>query len=226
MENQNTNTMATTKKGPKYSWDEYLAFCKENKIKLKMCFNSEVSKYSKYTKYIGKEYLTIEKRDYSNSDYASPDMWNTITFTWGEYSKELEFHQTEQMPESVDYLKAALTWYEDLRDELKNPSDELVSYVMDFYGGIDPTWDFFENNPITKSEVKLAVKYYRKMVSPITWDHEGYCDSIDRELVRDILFIQKGMATNIKEQLEYGGLMSKFFTPKGKVKKKYETLLK
>jgi len=217
-----TSTMTKTN----YTWDEYKAFCKENKIKLKMCFSSEVSKYSKYTKYIGKKYLTIEKSDYSRSEYAPRTKYNTITFTWGEYSKELEFPQTEQMPESVEYLQAALNWYDDLRDELKNPSDELVNYVMDFYGGIDPIWDFFENNPITKTEVKLAVKYYRKMVSPITWNHEGYCDSIDREIVRDILFITKGMATDIKEQLEYGNLMSKFFTPKGKVKKKYETFLK
>ena len=217
-----TSTMTKTN----YTWDEYQAFCKENKIKLKMCFSSEVSRYSKYTKYIGKKYLTIEKRDYSKSVYADPTMFNTIVFTWGEHSKSLEFLQSEKMPESVEYLQAALDWYDDLRDELKNPSDELVHYVMDFYGGIDPTWDFFENNPITKTEVKLAVKYYRKMVSPITWNHEGYCDSIDREIVRDILFITKGMTTDIKEQLEYGKLMSKFFTPKGKIKKKYETFSK
>jgi len=126
------------------------------------------------------------------------------------------------MPESVDYLQAALDWY----DELKNPSDELVSYVMDFYGGLKPSWDFFKTNPITKTEVKLAVKYYRKMVSQITWNDEGHCDSFDRELVRDILFITKGMTTNVKEDIEYGRLMSKFFTPGGKIKKKYQSLVK
>jgi len=224
MENTIKNQINTLKET--YTWDEYKAFCKENRIKLQTCFNSDVCSVSKYTKYIGKKYLTIEKNDYSRSEYAPRTMRNTIIFTWGEYTKELDFDQTEKMPENVDYLQAALDWYEDLRDELKNPSDGLVTYVMDFYGGIDPTWDFFENNPITKSEVKLAVKYYRKMVSTITWDHEGYCDSLDRELVRDILFITKGMATNIKEQLEYGNLMSKFFTPKGKVKKKYQSLVK
>ena len=216
-----SKTMTTNKK-LSYTWDEYLAFCKENRIKLKTCFNSEVSSYSKYTKYIGKKYLTIEERDYSNSDYAPRTMSNTITFTWGDHSEEFEFDRSKKMPESVDYLQAALDWY----DELKNPSDELVSYVMDFYGGLKPSWDFFKTNPITKTEVKLAVKYYRKMVSQITWNDEGHCDSFDRELVRDILFITKGMATNIKEQLEYGGLMSKFFTPGGKIKKKYQSLVK
>ncbi len=50
----NSKTMTTNKK-LSYTWDEYLAFCKENRIKLKTCFNSEVSSYSKYAKYIGKK---------------------------------------------------------------------------------------------------------------------------------------------------------------------------
>jgi len=206
----------------KYTWDEYKEFLKTNRIKLKACFDSEISFYSKHTKYIGKNYLTIEKTDYSQSDYVLRTKPNTIKFTWGEHTKTFEFDQSEKMPEAIDFLQAALDWYDDLRDELKNPSDELVNYVMDFYGGLDPTWDFFETNPITKTEVKSAVNHYRNVVCQNTWGHNGYCDSFDRELVRDILFITKGMTTNIKEQLEYGTFLSKFFTPKGKLKNKYQ----
>jgi len=103
--------------------------------------------------------------------------------------------------------------------------DYLVEYVFDFYGGNDPVWDFFKNSPITQEEVERAVKVHRNIICPVTWDHNGYCDSFDREMVREVLFIQKGMTTNIKEQLEYGGFMLKFFTPKGKIKKKYQHLI-
>lgn len=217
-----------------YDWDEYLAWLKTNRFKLQTCFNSEVCSVTKYSKYIGKDYLEVEERDYSRSEYASRNMLNLIKFSWGGSEEIFQYRQTEKMPQSVDYLQAALDWYEDLRAEMKNPQpyttgnldqDDLVDYVMDFYGGEDPTWDFFESNPITKSEVKRAVYYYRTVVCPTTWGNNGYSDSFDREIVRDILFIQKGMVTDMKEQLEYGGFMSRFFTPKGKLKKKYVPLV-
>tara|TARA_R110000772_G_scaffold254611_1_gene370641 strand:- start:599 stop:1021 length:423 start_codon:yes stop_codon:yes gene_type:complete len=109
--------------------------------------------------------------------------------------------------------------------ETINSTDHLVDYVMDFYGGNEPLWDFFKESPITKTEIQSAVNVHRSVICPVKWNHNGYCDSFDREMVRDIMFIQKGMTTNIKEQLEYGNFMLRFYTPKGRLKKKYASMV-
>ena len=106
--------------------------------------------------------------------------------------------------------------------------DELSNYVMLFYAGDNPTWDWFTSNPITIEEVELAVYYHRNVVCKTLFNHNGYCNTQDREVVRDILLLQKQMVgpKESVKSLEYQWILSKFFTPKGKLKRKYERIYK
>jgi hypothetical protein len=59
----------------------------------------------------------------------------------------------------------------------------FINYVYSFYGkneGIYKTWF---NNSLSKNEIKKAIEYRIKNIK-IPLDY----DSVDRELVRDILF--------------------------------------
>ena len=81
---------------------------------------------------------------------------------------------------------------EDVRKEI----EEFTDYVFDFYGGSDPLWDFFKDDkkPVTRAEIKSNTEKLLKTEHP--W---GGGDSFDREMVRDMMFITRG----IKENLEY-----------------------
>ena len=95
----------------KYTWDEYKAFLKRNRIKLTTCFNGDVKSYSEYRKYIGKTYLIVEKSDYSQSFYVPEDKQNEIVFKWGKFKVTHYYDRSEKMPESIDFLQEALDWY-------------------------------------------------------------------------------------------------------------------
>ena len=116
----------------KYTWDEYVEFCKTNRIKLSQCFSSDVRYYSEHSKYIGKDYLTVEVSDYSNSIYAPKSKDNEIVFKWGEYSLTRPYARNKQMPESIDYLLEALNWYNELRAELKLNASNVAYVQMDW----------------------------------------------------------------------------------------------
>ena len=76
--------------------------------------------------------------------------------------------------------------------------EEFTDYVFSFYGGSDPLWEFFVDykKPVTKAEIKSNTEKLLK--TEYRW---GGGDSIDREFVRDMMFIARGV--NSKE-LEYG----------------------
>ena len=107
--------MSKLQQKEKYTWEEYLEFLKENRIRLAQCHNGDVMYYTEYSKYIGKNYLTVKKSDYSESFYAPKNKPNTIVFKWGQYSITKQYERGQEMPESIDYLLEALNWYKELR---------------------------------------------------------------------------------------------------------------
>ena len=74
------------------------------------------------------------------------------------------------------------------RKELEN--EDFIQYVANFYldGGIRSS--FFNENPLTIDEIIEAVNEYVEMADD--WEDEYGGDTIDREIVRDILFYKRG----------------------------------
>ncbi len=104
------------------------------------------------------------------------------------------------------------------------PNSDFHEYVWNNYGPGNDDWEFFTETPITMAEVIDAINCYRTIVSPVLFGHSGYGDSIDREIVRDILFIKKGM--RLPSEVEYARGLKKIFTPKGKGEVKASALRK
>lgn len=99
----------------------------------------------------------------------------------------------QSIKKANNYVKENTT----LTDEVEV---ELAAYVLYWYsveyGNAAP---FFTDNPITLSEIEKAIKVIVDLQKS-----RGYsigCSSMDREAVRDALFILKGMRT--PEELEY-----------------------
>lgn len=80
-----------------------------------------------------------------------------------------------------------------------NKKQEFIDYVWSFYAPNDLYGDFFENT-LTKEEIVKALKI-RLANKKLAFDG----DSMDREIVRDIMFYNRGKTTG----LEYD--MKKFF---------------
>lgn len=74
-----------------------------------------------------------------------------------------------------------------------NKTQEFIDYVWSFYAPNDLYGEFF-NNTLTKEEIIKAVNI-RKANKKLPF--EG--DSLDREIVRDIMFYNRGK----KDDLEY-----------------------
>jgi len=74
-----------------------------------------------------------------------------------------------------------------------NKTQEFIDYIWSFYAPNDLYGEFF-NNTLTKEEVIKAVKI-RKANKKLPFDG----DSLDREIVRDIMFYNRGK----KDGLEY-----------------------
>ena len=96
----------------------------------------------------------------------------------------------------------------------------MFDYVVSFYGSNGVYSNFFEADPINELTIDLAIAYHRYIICPTMWDHNGDGDTFDRELVRDIMFIMKGMRK--PSEVEWSGIMTKFFTPTGRYKRKYQ----
>jgi len=66
---------------------------------------------------------------------------------------------------------------------------EFVDYVWDCYAGPDLTWNAFKDlKPITKAEIKSNTEKLLKTEYP--W---GDGDSLDREMIRDMMFMSRGI---------------------------------
>ena len=121
----------------------------------------------------------------SSSSYRSP-----ISYCKYKYEKE-------GLYEIYFYYRGdrrSITFTENLNDlykkyinrkELEN--ERFIQYVANFYleGGIYS--DFFDNNPLTIDEIIEAVNEYVEIA-----DVDDCGDSMDREIVRDILFYKRG----------------------------------
>ena len=106
-------------------WDAKQSFCKANRIKLTQCFSSDVSSLTEYSKYIGRNYLTIKFRDYDDSIYAQNHM-NTIEFKWGDYKKTYNimpgtWNEHVTLATTVTYLQDALDWYAEIKQGIQIP---------------------------------------------------------------------------------------------------------
>lgn len=99
-------------------------------------------------------------------------------------------------------------------------ASDLFDYVVRFYGPNGVYSNFFESNPIKEEDVDMAVAFHRFILAPTLWNHNGNCDSFDRELVCDLMFIMKGLYK--PADVEHSHVMSKFFTPTGRYKTKYK----
>lgn len=71
---------------------------------------------------------------------------------------------------------------------------EFIEYVWSFYAPNDLYGSFFDNT-LTKDEVVKAVEMRKKNTDKLSFDG----DSMDREIVRDIMFYNRGK----KKGLEY-----------------------
>ena len=99
-------------------------------------------------------------------------------------------------------------------------ASDMFDYVVRFYGPNGIYSDFFEADPINEKTVDLAVAFHKYVICPTMWGNDGDGDTFDRELVRDIMFIMKDMCK--PSEVEWSGIMTKFFTPTGRYKRKYE----
>ena len=138
-------------------------------------------------------------------------MENQITMT----KQEIQNNKEMTMQEKIDAISAQVTLqFAKTRELWKDvPNSEFHEYVWNNYGPENDDWEFFTEAPITMDEVILAVDCYEMIVAPVLFGHNGYGDSIDREIVRDILFIKKGM--RLPSEVEYARGLKKIFTPKG-----------
>jgi len=118
--------------------------------------------------------------------------------------------EQQRMQEIMEAVKIKFAKTAELWKDVEN--SELHEYVWNHYGPGNDDWEFFTDNPLKMSDVKGAVYHYRNFVAPELFGHNGYCDSIDREIVRDILFIRKDMASC--NEVEYARGLSKIYTPK------------
>lgn len=82
--------------------------------------------------------------------------------------------------------------------------DDFVDYVMSFYGEGGVYEEFFEGG-VTEEEVRKATNQYLKNVAK-GFGNWGGGDSTDREIVRNIMFQNRGMQ---KTSFEKGGSMDK-----------------
>ena len=99
-------------------------------------------------------------------------------------------------------------------------TSNMFNYVVRFYGPNGTYSDFFEANPINEETVDLAVAFHKYVICPTLWGHNGDGDTLDREMVRDIMLIEKGLRK--PSEVEYSRIMTKFFTPTGKYKRTYQ----
>ena len=99
-------------------------------------------------------------------------------------------------------------------------ASDMFDYVVRFYGPNGIYSDFFEANPINEEDVDLAVAFHKYVICPTLWGHSGDGDTFDRELVRDVMFIMKDMRK--PSEVEWSGVMTKFFTPTCRYKNKYK----
>ena len=77
----------------------------------------------------------------------------------------------------------------------------LAIYVLQFYGeDYDPCWDFFSDNPITLPEIEKSIRLIKKWRKLNNYEPIE-TESIDREQVRDGVFIIKNMTT--ADKVEY-----------------------
>lgn len=119
----------------------------------------------------------------------------------------MENQTIQEIRESIKikFAKTAELW-----KDVEN--SQLHEYVWNHYGPGNDDWEFFTEEPLTMREVKSAVYHYKNFVAPELFNHNGYCNSVDREIVRDILFIKKGMASC--KEVEFALGLSKIYTPK------------
>lgn len=101
--------------------------------------------------------------------------------------------------------------YENIKDQSQelakdgsmNERQQFVDYVFKFYGPGEIYAEFFENKPVTREEVSLALKII-ELKAPEHGHTIGY-DSFDRELVRDILLHNRG---ETKTEYEVGKFLA------------------
>ena len=97
---------------------------------------------------------------------------------------------------------------------------DMFDYVVGFYGSDGVYSEFFEADPINEEIVDMAVAFLTYVVCPTMWGDNGEFGTFEREMTRDIMFIMKGM--HKPSEVEWSGIMTKFFTPTGRYKRKYQ----
>ena len=104
-----------------------------------------------------------------------------------------------------------------MKTKMYEENDEMTkffNYIVMFYGPDRLYSDFFETNPLKTEDIDMAISLYLIMCHV---RGVPFCfDTVDREFVRDIMFIIKGMF--VPFQVEYSELMTQFFTTDGHFK--------
>lgn len=90
-----------------------------------------------------------------------------------------------------------------------NKKNEFFDYVWSFYGPMQIYGDFFDNN-LTADELHNAIKI-RKQYKGFKF----HSDSIDREMVRDIIFFLRGKKTDLEYDVKF--IMQTLTKPKIKI---------
>jgi hypothetical protein len=78
----------------------------------------------------------------------------------------------------------------------------FVSYALEFYGPMGLYGYFFLGSPVSESDCWKALTHLRALRDKQDIPFEG--DSMDREALRDILFVQKGMVHPSETEFETG----------------------
>jgi hypothetical protein len=123
--------------------------------------------------------------------------------------------------------KQAENLNEDIVELLRKDNKNNDAYIYMFYGPAGVYGERMFDSELTLENIEYAITIYKYVVIPELYhvtenDIENLTfDSLDRERVRDILFI---LTDKIKvADVEYSKTMKKFFTPGGKIKKKFSS---
>jgi len=78
----------------------------------------------------------------------------------------------------------------------------FVSYALSFYGPTGLFDHLFHGSPVSESDCWKALTHLRALRAKQEIPFEG--DSMDREALRDIMFVQKGMVHPGETEFETG----------------------
>jgi len=92
---------------------------KKNRFKLTSCFSGDLVDLTAYQKYIGKDYLKVEFKDYTYCYMHTKKQQNVIKFSWGTYTKTIifKFGTIWNFKEECDYLQQSLDWYNAIKSD-------------------------------------------------------------------------------------------------------------